>query len=49
MNQEAGLFNIPRLLNFFIDNVVRGKEKEFSTEDEIDVSTKYCYHSHITI
>ncbi|PRP82656.1 hypothetical protein PROFUN_09767 [Planoprotostelium fungivorum] len=36
MNQEAGIFNIPRLLNFFIDNVVKGKEKDYTTEEEID-------------
>ncbi len=37
MNQEAGKFNIPRLLNFYIDNIIKGKEKENSTEEEIDV------------
>eukprot|EP01117_Protostelium_nocturnum_P018944 TRINITY_DN804_c0_g1_i1.p1 TRINITY_DN804_c0_g1~~TRINITY_DN804_c0_g1_i1.p1 ORF type:complete len:783 (-),score=238.21 TRINITY_DN804_c0_g1_i1:51-2399(-) len=36
LNQESGKFNIPRLLNFFIDNVVKGKEKDYTTEDEID-------------
>lgn len=37
MNQESGTFNIPRLLNFYIDNIIKGKEKDISTEDEIDV------------
>jgi len=36
LNQEAGKFNIPRLLNFYIDNIIKGKEKENSTEEEID-------------
>jgi len=36
MNQESGKFNIPRLLNFYIDSIIRGKEKDMSTEDEID-------------
>lgn len=38
MNQDSGKFNIPRLLNFYIDNIIKGKEKDKSTEDEIDVS-----------
>jgi hypothetical protein len=38
MNQESGKFNIPRLLNFYIDNIIKGKEKENSTEEEVDVS-----------
>ena len=38
MNQDSGKFNIPRLLNFYIDNIIKGKEKEKSTEEEIDVS-----------
>eukprot|EP01119_Soliformovum_irregulare_P016219 TRINITY_DN4668_c0_g1_i1.p1 TRINITY_DN4668_c0_g1~~TRINITY_DN4668_c0_g1_i1.p1 ORF type:complete len:780 (-),score=286.20 TRINITY_DN4668_c0_g1_i1:47-2386(-) len=36
MNQESGTFNIPRLLNFHIDSIIKGKEKDVSTEDEID-------------
>jgi len=36
MNQESGKFNIPRLLNFYIDSIIKGKEKDMSTEDEID-------------
>jgi hypothetical protein len=36
MNQDSGKFNIPRLLNFYIDNIIKGKEKEKSTEEEID-------------
>jgi len=36
MNQESGKFNIPRLLNFYIDNIIKGKEKENSTEEEVD-------------
>jgi hypothetical protein len=36
MNQNSGKFNIPRLLNFYIDNIIKGKEKDVSTEDEID-------------
>jgi len=36
MNQNTGKFNIPRLLNFYIDNIIKGKEKDVSTEDEID-------------
>jgi len=36
LNQESGKFNIPRLLNFYIDNMIKGKEKENSTEEEID-------------
>lgn len=39
MNQESGKFNIPRLLNFYIDNIIKGKEKEKSTEEEVDVRT----------
>jgi hypothetical protein len=38
MNQDSGKFNIPRLLNFYIDSIIKGKEKDMSTEDEIDVS-----------
>lgn len=38
LNQDAGKFNIPRLLNFYIDSIIKGKEKENSTEEEIDVS-----------
>jgi len=36
MNQESGTFNIPRLLNFYIDNIIKGKEKDTASEDEID-------------
>jgi len=36
MNLSSGKFNIPRLLNFYIDSIIRGKEKDISTEDEID-------------
>lgn len=36
MNQPAGKFNIPRLLNFYLDNIIKGKEKDLSTEEEID-------------
>lgn len=36
MNQDSGKFNIPRLLNFYIDSIIKGKEKDKSTEDEID-------------
>jgi len=36
MNQDSGKFNIPRLLNYYIDNIIKGKEKDKSTEDEID-------------
>jgi len=36
MNQDSGTFNIPRLLNFYIDNIIKGKEKDISSEDEID-------------
>jgi hypothetical protein len=36
MNQDSGTFNIPRLLNFYIDNIIKGKEKDTSSEDEID-------------
>jgi len=36
MNQNSGKFNIPRLLNFYIDNIIKGKEKDVSSEDEID-------------
>jgi hypothetical protein len=38
MNQESGTFNIPRLLNFYIDSIIKGKEKELGTEDETDVT-----------
>jgi len=36
MNQDSGTFNIPRLLNFYIDNIIKGKEKDMASEDEID-------------
>jgi hypothetical protein len=36
MNQDSGTFNIPRLLNFYIDNIIKGKEKDMVSEDEID-------------
>lgn len=36
MNQNSGKFNIPRLLNYYLDNIIKGKEKDVSTEDEID-------------
>jgi len=36
MNQNSGKFNIPRLLNFYIDSIIKGKEKDVSTEDEMD-------------
>ena len=38
MNQNSGRFNIPRLLNYYLDNIIKGKEKDVSTEDEIDVN-----------
>lgn len=38
MNQDSGTFNIPRLLNFYIDNIIKGKEKDLGSEDEVDVS-----------
>lgn len=37
MNQDSGTFNIPRLLNFYIDNIIKGKEKDTASEDEMDV------------
>jgi len=36
MNQDSGTFNIPRLLNFYIDSIIKGKEKDMVSEDEID-------------
>eukprot|EP01115_Flamella_aegyptia_P013766 TRINITY_DN7519_c0_g1_i1.p1 TRINITY_DN7519_c0_g1~~TRINITY_DN7519_c0_g1_i1.p1 ORF type:complete len:780 (+),score=346.03 TRINITY_DN7519_c0_g1_i1:135-2474(+) len=36
LNQDSGKFNIPRLLNFYIDNIIKGKEKEKSSEEEVD-------------
>eukprot|EP01118_Nematostelium_gracile_P018515 TRINITY_DN823_c0_g1_i1.p1 TRINITY_DN823_c0_g1~~TRINITY_DN823_c0_g1_i1.p1 ORF type:complete len:795 (-),score=263.67 TRINITY_DN823_c0_g1_i1:65-2146(-) len=36
MNQDSGCFNIPRLLNFYIDSIIKGKEKDTASEDEID-------------
>jgi len=36
MNQNSGKFNIPRLLNYYLDNIIKGKEKDVSSEDEID-------------
>lgn len=36
MNQNSGKFNIPRLLNYYLDNIIKGKEKDVATEDEID-------------
>lgn len=40
MNQNSGKFNIPRLLNYYLDNIIKGKEKDVSSEDEIDVKKK---------
>jgi len=36
MNQDSGKFNIPRLLNFYIDSIIKGKEKDIATEDDMD-------------
>jgi len=36
MNQDSGTFNIPRLLNFYIDSIIKGKEKDTASEDEMD-------------
>jgi hypothetical protein len=44
MNQPSGKFNIPRLLNFYIDNIIKGKEKDISTEDEIDVNYNFIFY-----
>jgi len=35
-NQECGKFNIPRILNFYIDNIIRGKLKNNAMEDEME-------------
>ena len=36
MNQNSGKFNIPRLLNYYLDNIIKGKEKDIANEEEID-------------
>jgi len=36
LNQDSGKFNIPRLLNFYIDSIIKGKEKDVSGDDETD-------------
>lgn len=37
MNQNSGKFNISKLLNFYLDSILKGKEKDIVNEDEIDV------------
>lgn len=39
VNQNSGKFNIPRLLNFYLDTMIKGKEKEVASEDDMDVRT----------
>jgi len=36
MNQNSGKFNIPRLLNYYLDNIIKGKEKDAASEEETD-------------
>lgn len=42
INQNAGKFNIPRLLNFFLDSIIKGKEKDVASEDEVEEVLGTC-------
>ena len=37
MNQNTGKFNIPRLLNSYLDSIIKGKQKDLGTEENVDV------------
>jgi Cullin family/Cullin protein neddylation domain len=42
INLPAGKFNIPRLLNFFLDSIIKGKEKDVASEDEVEDVLSTC-------
>jgi hypothetical protein len=41
MNRPTGKWTMPRLLTLFVDHILKGKEKETSSEAEVDVRRRH--------